>query len=128
MKAFKNLLFLTCFVFSSLSIAAGALTDKQKINKLLDEIETSNLIFIRNGSEYSSAKARKHLEYKYNYVTKGFWFWQKKQKVTVRAFIDKLASQSSTSGKIYFIQTKEGTKVPARDWLNKRLKLIESNQ
>lgn len=128
MKAFKNLLFLTCFVFSSLSIAAATLTDKQKINKLLDEIETSNLIFIRNGNEYSSAKARKHLEYKYNYVTKGFWFWQKKQTVTVRAFIDKLASQSSTSGKIYFIQTKEGTKVPARDWLNKRLKLIESNQ
>lgn len=83
---------------------------------------------MRNGSEYSSKKARKHLEYKYNYVSKGFWFWQKGEEVTVRNFIDKLASGSSSSGKPYFIKTKTGTLVPTRDWLNKKLKEVESSQ
>lgn len=69
-----------------------------------------------------------HLEYKYNYVKKGFWFWQKGQDVTVRKFIDKLASGSSTTGKPYYIKTKAGTKVPTQDWLNSKLKEIESSQ
>lgn len=105
-----------------------SLSEKDKIFKLLDAVEKSNLTFIRNGSEYSSKKARSHLEYKYNYVTKGFWFWQKGEDVTVRNFIDKLASESSTTKKKYYIKTKEGTKVPARDWLNIKLKIIESSQ
>lgn len=107
---------------------ATPLNDEQKIQKLLESVETSGLTFVRNGKEYDSKKARSHMEYKYKYVKDGFFFWQKGQKVTVRDFIDKLASESSTTGKKYFIKTKAGTLVPTRDWLNNKLKEIESSQ
>lgn len=119
-----SVILLSLFSFSA--SAAQPLSEKQKVDKLLDIIEKSNLTFIRNGKEYNSKKARKHLEYKYNYVTKGFWFWTKPQKITAIKFIEKLASSSSTTGKLYFIKTKEGIEVPSGDWLKSRLKEIES--
>jgi len=115
-------------LFLILPLFAAELSDHQKIKKLLEAVEQSNLTFIRNGKEYDASKARKHLEYKYNYVLKGFWFWQKGEKVTVKKFIDKIASGSSTTGKPYYIKTNAGTKVPTKEWLYKKLKEIESSQ
>ncbi|MFT6071338.1 MAG: hypothetical protein ACJAT2_000520 [Bacteriovoracaceae bacterium] len=98
------------------------------IEKLLVEVEDSQLTFVRNGKEHNSKAARSHLEYKYNYVLNGFWFWQKGNPVDVRTFIDKIASGSSTTGKEYFIKDKKGELIPTKKWLNEKLLLIESNQ
>ncbi len=115
-------------LFFIFPLFAAEISDQEKINKLLTAVEKSGLTFVRNGKEYDSAKARKHLEYKYNYVLKGFWFWQKGQKVSVKQFIDKIASGSSTTGKPYHIKTKAGTLVPTKDWLYQKLNEIDSSQ
>jgi hypothetical protein len=114
------------FIFSLNSpLFAGELNSHQKIEKLLQEVEKSDLIFVRNNKEYSSKQARSHLEYKYNYVRDGFWFWQSGSAVDVNIFIEKIASGSSTSGKEYYIKDKTGKLTPSRLWLKEKLKLIE---
>lgn len=109
-------------------VLAGELSEEQKVFKLLQKVEDSKLIFIRNGSNHSSVKARKHLEYKYNYAIKGFWFWTSSKKVTVKDFIEKIATKSSSTGKLYYIIDKTGKKVPSGDWLKAKLKIIEASQ
>lgn len=98
------------------------------IEKLLIEVEKSDLIFVRNGTDHSSKQARSHLEYKYNYVKNGFWFWQKGKTVDVKNFIEKIASGSSTTGKEYFIKDKKGKLTPSRKWLNDKLIQLRSSQ
>lgn len=98
------------------------------IEKLLVEVENSELTFIRNGKEHSSKAARSHLEYKYKYVLKGFWFWQKGSAVDVTTFIEKIASGSSTTGKEYFIKDKTGKLIPTKKWLKDKLIKIKSSQ
>jgi hypothetical protein len=112
----------------SFSLFSSELNDEQMIEKLLVEVEKSELTFVRNGKNHNSKQARSHLEYKYNYVKNGFWFWQKAREVDVKSFIDKIASGSSTTGKEYFIKDKKGELIPAKKWLNDKLLQIKSNQ
>lgn len=100
--------------------------EHQKIELLLEAVENSGATFIRNGEEHTSQKAREHLEYKYQRARKKFLFFGPPIKVTARQFIDKIASESSTSGNPYFIRPQGAAKaVPTREWLNKKLEAIE---
>ena len=123
----KTLKILFLFLFS-FNLIASDLSDSQKIERLLNEVEKSELTFVRNGKEHSSKQARTHLEYKYNYVKKGFWFWQDGQEVNVKKFIEKIASGSSTTGKEYFIKDKKGKLTPTKVWLKNKLQKIEASQ
>lgn len=123
----KSLKLLIIFLLP-LSLFASDLNDQQLIEKLLNEVGKSELTFVRNGKDHSGAAAKKHLEYKYNYVKNGFWFWQKGEAVNVKDFIEKIASGSSTTGKDYFIKDKKGKLIPTRTWLRNKLKIIQSNQ
>jgi len=100
-----------------------------EINQLIMVVEQSQCIFHRNGTEYSSKDAADHLRLK---LRKG-----KRYANTTENFIDKLASESSWSGKPYFIEchkvkkteevkVKSSNKVQINGWLHHKLKVLRT--
>ncbi len=96
--------------------------EEQKIQFLLEKIENFEGTFIRNGQEHESKRAREHLEYKLRQAQRTFWFFGPKKPVSAQVFIEKIASESSMTGKIYQIKYKDGKIFPAEHWLKKKLK------
>ncbi len=95
-----------------------SLTEEQKINELINYVEKSEAMFVRNGTEYTGAKAAEHLR-------------MKRKKAgdrikTAKDFIDFIASKSSSSGEPYFMKFKNGQKIQVRDMLLHELKKIEA--
>lgn len=82
---------------------------------LLDFVERSGCQFVRNGSEYSAAQARDHLEKKLAYLER------KKLLNSTENFIELAASKSSMSGKPYEIRCPTGAQ-PAGEWLKAELR------
>lgn len=101
--------------------------EEAKIAFLLDKVEKSEATFIRNGDEHPAKKARKHLEHKMNMARKMFWFFGPSKPISVRDFIDKIAAESSTTGKAYHIRTKDGKTYTTKEWLDSRLKEFQQN-
>jgi hypothetical protein len=100
--------------------------ERLKIAQLLEQVESSGCTFFRNDSEHNSTDAAKHLRLKLDKATSSFFGFGKPKDVSAKAFIDKIASESSMSGKPY--KMKCGTVlVTSREWLNDKLKLIESD-
>ncbi len=104
-----------------------------EINQLIDVVELSQCIFHRNGNEYSSIDAADHLRLK---LRKG-----KRYATTTENFIDRLASESSWSGKPYFIECetkaitqadetlleeKSSAKVKINGWLHHKLEYLRT--
>lgn len=79
-----------------------------EIQHLLDFIGNSECIFIRNGAEYDSADALKHIKRK-NDATR-------RRIKTTEDFIRLAATQSSMSGKPYKVRC-GGGEMPCADWL-----------
>ncbi len=96
---------------------AAAMSEQDKIRELLRRIETSGLIFIRNGSEYSSREAAKHLEVKLSKAGPVIR--------TADLFIEHIATGSSWTGKPYYIKMPDGRLVKSADWLRSILAGIE---
>lgn len=96
------------------------MSEEQKITHLIQYIEKSNVIFIRNGSEYNAADAAKHLRMKREKAGKKI--------KTAKEFIDYLASKSSVSGEPYKIKFPNGVIMPVRDVLYFELKKLESGK
>ena len=86
-------------------------TDKE-IQYLLEFVATSGCSFERNGSVHSPEDAADHLRLKYRrggkYVS------------TAENFIDRLASESSWTGKKYTV-TCDGEVTPSGEWLHEAL-------
>jgi Family of unknown function (DUF5329) len=107
------------FIASSLvSHALGAepsATVRDEIQHLLTNLERSGCQFFRNGEWYGAAKAKDHLNQKYNYLLK---------KGLVRKsedFIRLAATESSVSGKAYQVRCKGTEPMPSAVWLNEEL-------
>lgn len=83
-----------------------------EIQYLLDVVGDSDCIFTRNGKDHSAAEARDHLAMKYRRAGS--------RVRTAEAFIERLASESSWTGKPYLINC-DGESLPSRDWLTRRL-------
>ncbi len=109
MKTF-GLVLLTCLL--PLSVNADD-TVAAEIDYLLTSIGNSGCTFIRNGDRYDSRSAEDHLRMKYQrgkrYATSG------------EKFVERLASKSFLSKKLYYIECGGAEKVPSGDWLMKRL-------
>jgi hypothetical protein len=118
----------TARLISQLMIAAGIsliaiVTDvqaqatpqtTQEIKGLLDFVEHSECLFVRNGSEYPGPRARAHLEKKLNYLE------GKNMVNSAEDFIDLAATESSMSGRAYEVRCSEGVE-PASIWLKREL-------
>ncbi len=85
--------------------------ETKEIEALLKKIETSDIIFIRNGNEHTAKEAAEHLRSK--------WEQTNGKIKTKKDFIEQLATKSSLTGELYLVQLKDGSKIKAADWLNK---------
>ena len=83
-----------------------------EIDYLLSSVGSSDCTFIRNGKRYDSRSAEDHLRMKYR---RG-----KRYAPTGEKFIERLASNSYLSKKLYYIEC-EGEKMPSGDWLTEQL-------
>jgi len=115
---------LTCsiVILISLLVATGeasALTERQKIDALLEAIGRSNLVFIRNGTEYSAARAVSHLRLKLDRAGDRIR--------SAEMFITYLASKSSMTGEPYSVRLPDGHSFPAAEWLRAELRKIEKS-
>ncbi|MHC8382512.1 YfeK family protein [Pseudomonas sp. LB3P14] len=86
----------------------------QEIKGLLDFVEHSECLFVRNGSEFPGPRARAHLEKKLNYLE------DRNMVNSAEDFIDLAATKSSMSGRAYEVRCPEGVQ-PANTWLKREL-------
>ena len=114
MRTLFEKLLLICIMSTFMFVSTGvAYADKSdEIDHLLGFIAQSDCIYIRNGKEYSALEARDHIAGKYESVK-----WRIK---TSEAFISKIASRSSFSGKQYMIRCKEEEQT-TEQWLSREL-------
>lgn len=94
------------------------LTEEQKITELINYVEKSNAVFIRNGSEYPSKDAAEHLRMKRKKAGNRI--------KTAKDFVSEIASKSSMTGEAYKIRFKNGKEMLVKDVLLIELKKIES--
>lgn len=112
----------TMIAITSLWTAAGwaevPATADREIQHLFEFVAQSGCSFERNGSSHDSADAADHLRLKYRrgsrYVN------------TAEQFIDRLASESSWSGKPY-TATCDGQVIPSKAWLHQALDDYRAN-
>ena len=95
----------------AVAVAADEKTDTE-VQYLLGYVENSGCTFHRNGSDHDSADAADHMRLKYRrggkYVD------------TAEHFIDRLATESSWTGRKYTV-TCDGHTQPSGEWLHKAL-------
>ena len=94
------------------SAALSAPSAEEEIAQLLDFVAHSGCEFERNGSRHTSADAADHLRLKY---ARG-----KRYVASAEQFIDRLATQSSWTGKPYRVRC-AGVERPAGEWLHEAL-------
>ena len=90
-----------------------AYADKEaEIQHLLNYVENSQCLFIRNGSTHKSADAKAHIMKKYNYY--------KSRIDNAEEFIEYSATKSTMSGKKYKVRC-DGKEYLTAQWLNDEL-------
>ena len=118
----KTLIVIVAIAVMLVSLQAGAEKKADDAGKkdleatiahLLEYVRTADVVFIRNGKEHSAEDAAKHIEKKYNHY--------KKKIKTPEDFIEKSATKSMMSGKLYQIRLKDGTVISNKDWLTAEL-------
>jgi hypothetical protein len=94
---------------TSLPVVADSI---QEISHLLTFVADSGCTYVRNGKQYDAAKAREHIERKYEYL--------RDRISTTEQFIKYAATESSTSGQPYTVIC-SGQEEPSADWLSREL-------
>ena len=100
---------------------AGWQEESKKIEFLLVTIESSSVTFFRNGETHSGKDAANHLRMKLQRAQSS-WFAPPKEEWTALMFIDKISSESSFSGKEYYVIFEDGRWMKSRTWLMMILK------
>ncbi|MEP1469617.1 MAG: DUF5329 domain-containing protein [Halieaceae bacterium] len=115
-RALSVMLVLTACLLSPLLAADEQL--ESEVNYLLEFVAGSGCDFVRNGSSHDPESAADHLRLKYS---RG-----KRYVNNAEQFIDRLASESSWTGKPYSV-TCEGQSEPAGPWLHRALDSYRAN-
>ena len=84
-----------------------------RIETLLKLMETSDVTFIRNGTEYRGEKAVSHLRRK--------WRAAGNRIQTAEQFVEHLGSRSSMTGEVYRVRTKDGVTHDAGPWMREQI-------
>ena len=93
-----------------------------EIAHLLKYLEASGCQFQRNGSWYPPARAADHLHQKYEYLLK------KGLVTSAETFIERAATESSASGKLYSVKCGDAAAVPCADWLRAELQRFRAKK
>jgi len=101
-----------CLLLALPSAVLADAVDETEIVYLLDFVATSGCTFVRNGDEHNSPDAADHMRLKYS---RG-----KRYVDSAEDFIDRLATESSWSGKPYTV-TCDGETQTSAQWLNRAL-------
>ncbi|MDJ0829306.1 MAG: DUF5329 family protein [Desulfobacterales bacterium] len=106
---------LAIFFFLMLSLPQARASDlKIEIDHLVDFINRSDCVFIRNGREHSPEEASKHILRKYDHF--------KKKIETAEQFVELCATKSTMSHQFYTIACKGKPNIKSKDWLMNELK------
>ncbi|SHH27100.1 DUF5329 domain-containing protein [Massilia sp. CF038] len=111
----KAWILIGALLFGSHAIAATPAATRTEVTQLMAAVDKSGCKFSRNGSWYSAAEARAHLQKKFDYLDK------KDMLTTTESFIEKGASTSSMSGKPYEMQCPGKPAVSSAAWLTAEL-------
>lgn len=112
---FRALQVYVAFLFFCLTAALPAESGegvRQEINHLLQYIESSGCMFIRNSKESTPAEARAHIQKKYDHF--------RDRVKTTEDFIKYAATKSTISGKPYKVRC-NGQETRTADWLHTEL-------
>lgn len=114
--------FFHALLLSAMLLPAVAVADatETEIEYLITTVGASGCTFIRNGSRHDAEDAASHMRLKYR---RG-----KRYATTAELFIERLASKSSFSGKLYAIECPGSDAVPSGDWLSARLQEYRRQQ
>jgi len=104
-----------CFIAASAAAAETAPGVQREVNFLLDAIDGSGCSFFRNGTWYGAHEAQAHLRDKYD------WLAARDVVDATEQFIDRVATQSSLSGRPYLVQCAGGPPLPSSQWLREKL-------
>ena len=113
----RSVALLTVLVIVNPLWGAGSDMDSE-IDFLLDSVVESDCVFIRNGSKHKAQAARDHLQMKRKRGSRYF--------SDTEEFINRIASQSSWSGKVYLIQCGEEPQQTAKAWFTQLLQQYRS--
>ena len=114
----KGVSILVAMTVFSEAVEAGTMDDE--IDFLLTTVGSSECVFIRNGDQHEAAAAQKHLQMKRK---RGKRYYDNADE-----FIEKLASKSSFSGKLYYIQCGDEAEQPAGEWFSAALSTYRAQQ
>jgi hypothetical protein len=87
---------------------------KPEVQHLLDFVEQSDCIMVRNGDEHDGKKALSHIQRKYDYFRDDI--------KTTEDFIKYSATKSTMSGKYYTVKCPGKEEMRSQDWLLDELK------
>jgi len=91
---------------------------KAEVTAVFARLENSGCQFNRNGTWYSGAEAKSHLQTKLDY------FERKAAPKSVEEFIDLAATKSSLSGRAYQVKCAGAEAVPSATWLKLQLQEV----
>lgn len=86
---------------------------KPEVQHLLDYLKISGCVMERNGSKHDAREAVEHIKKKYDYY--------KDNINTTEDFIERSASRSSLSGRVYHVLCPGKEPQHTSDWLNEEL-------
>jgi hypothetical protein len=110
----RHLFISICALLLAAAIAHGFDPQtKAEIDELISFVRTSDVRFIRNGSEYSATQGADHLRDKLAKAGD--------RVKTTEDFITGIASKSYISGLPYLVKFKDGRTQPTGDWLRAHL-------
>ncbi len=93
---------------------------RAEVDALLARLQSSGCQFNRNGTWYSGAEAKAHLQRKMEYL-------EKKDMVrSAEQFIELGAAASSSSGKPYMVRCGADAAIESKAWLGAELKAIRA--
>lgn len=87
----------------------------REIDQLIAALGSSGCEFQRNGNWYPAAKAREHLQRKYD------WLRERDKVANAEQFIALAGTQSSMTGRAYQVRCPGHAVVPSAQWLRARL-------
>lgn len=98
------------------AMPAAAADAQAEIDALIGALATSGCEFQRNGSWHGAARAKAHLQRKYD------WLRKRGLADTPELFIERAASRSSTSGQAYRVRCQGRPETTSADWFGARLR------
>jgi hypothetical protein len=109
---------LSLSVLAGIVSAAPSAKAQREIDALIAGLGNSGCEFERNGRWYDAATARAHLQKKLDYLRK------RDMADTAELFIERGASKSSTSGKIYRVRCQGKAAESSERWFRQRLQTL----